>query len=421
MSAGSRAAAAPGRRPTVLIVVDDVEDVRLLERVLGDAGLATASTPDPREVVPLVRSVAPDLILLKLQLPVMDGFQVLERLSGVIRDDELLPVMALTSDPSSTARHRALAAGASDVVNRPYDPDEVVLRAGSLLRSRALYVDAMRRGEALQAQVQQETHQRHGRTDQARRRTARINAVLHGDALHMHYQPIIDVHEGRLLGAEALARFAAKPVRAPHRWFAEAEQVGLGVELEVAAVRAAGRGLAELPDECYLSVNVSAAALQAPAGVAVLAGLPAHRLVVELTEHVRIADYDGFAAGLAPLRAAGVRLAVDDSGDGLARLRHIARLQPQIVKMGRALTQGVDTDAAQRAQSAALVRFASDIDASVIAEGVETAAELATVRELGIDAAQGYLLGRPQPLPLPSRGFTRLEDMSGAAPVEEQQ
>lgn len=406
MSTGSEARASA--QPSVLLVGCTDDDGRLLERAFAADGISTAATDDPRTVAGLVRSDPPDLILLELDMPVMDGFQVLERLHGVIRDDDLVPVVALSSDATSATRNRALAAGAADVVSRPYERSELVLRVRNLLRTRSLYVAQQQRTEALEAQVQREGRDRHARSDQTRKRATRIQAVLRGDGMQMHYQPIVAVGDGELLGAEALARFDAKPVRAPHRWFAEAEQVGLGVQLEVAAVRAAARGLEQLPGSCYLSVNVSAAAVKAPGGFDALRELPPHRLVVELTEHVRVDDYDGLAAALAPLRAAGVRLAVDDTGEGFTKLRHIGRLEPQIVKMARPLTQGLDAEPAQRAQTAALVRFAREIGATTVAEGVETTGELAALSDLGVDAAQGYLFGRPQPLPLrpQTQGFT---------------
>jgi len=96
----------------------------------------------------------------------------------------------------------------------------------------------------------------------------------------------------------------------------------------------------------------------------------------------------------------GVRLAVDDAGAGFASLRHILRLRPDIIKIDLELTRGIDADPARRALASALVTFAAEMSAVVVAEGVETAGELAVLRDIGANAAQGFYLGRPQPPPL---------------------
>jgi EAL domain-containing protein (putative c-di-GMP-specific phosphodiesterase class I) len=95
-----------------------------------------------------------------------------------------------------------------------------------------------------------------------------------------------------------------------------------------------------------------------------------------------------------------VRLAVDDAGAGFATLQHILRLQPDLIKLDLSLTRDIDKDPVRRALASSLVSFAREINAQLIAEGVETAEELETIRALGIAFGQGYHLARPQPLPL---------------------
>ena len=91
----------------------------------------------------------------------------------------------------------------------------------------------------------------------------------------------------------------------------------------------------------------------------------------------------------------GVRLAVDDAGAGFASFRHILRLCPEYIKLDRTLIENIAEDPARRALAAAVVLFALEMGSAVVAEGVETLAELRTAQTLGIDAAQGFLLGRP--------------------------
>jgi EAL domain-containing protein (putative c-di-GMP-specific phosphodiesterase class I) len=114
--------------------------------------------------------------------------------------------------------------------------------------------------------------------------------------------------------------------------------------------------------------------------------------------HTRVGDYEALDRALARARAEGIRIAADDTGAGYAGLQHLLRLRPNVVKLDIGLTRDVDHDPARRALASALVTFAGEIGAVLVAEGVETVGELRSLRSLGIPAVQGYLLGRPGPM-----------------------
>jgi EAL domain-containing protein (putative c-di-GMP-specific phosphodiesterase class I) len=232
----------------------------------------------------------------------------------------------------------------------------------------------------------------------AREKTDRIRSALAEGGHSIAYQPIWDIATRRPVGFECLARFSASPERSPDRWFHEAGEVGLGIPLELAAIRAALSALPDLTGNAYLAVNASPATALSSDLYALLDGVPGKRLVLEITEHAHVEDYGRLGAALAPLRARGIRLAVDDAGAGYASLQHILHLQPDIIKLDMTLTRNVDGDPARRALAAALIDFARNTGIRIVAEGVETEAELATLRQLGAHYAQGYLLGRPMPL-----------------------
>ena len=223
-----------------------------------------------------------------------------------------------------------------------------------------------------------------------------LRAVIDAGGPAMALQPIVDLATGRVGGYEALARFHDGPDWAPDRWFAEAHALGWGGRLEAAAVGAALTRLPRLPDGTTLSVNVSAEALCAGPDVpAVLAAAPGGRLVVELTEHQHVASSATLSARLADLRATGIRIAVDDAGSGYAGLEHILHLRPEVLKLDRVLVQGVAHHPGRRAMCEAMVQFTRRTGTKLVAEGVETEADLEVLGELGVDYAQGYLLGRP--------------------------
>ncbi len=238
-----------------------------------------------------------------------------------------------------------------------------------------------------------------------RRRRAQASAhfvdLLSRADLRVVFQPIIATDTGRLVGAEALSRFEAfNPADLPDppdAVFAQAAAVGLGVELELLAVRIALLAAEALPGDLYVSVNVSPAAVLSPKLTdALLASrVPLQRVVLEITEHVSVTDYDVLTSRIDELRAFGVRLAVDDAGAGFASFRHILRLAPEYIKLDRTLIENIADDPARRALAAAVVLFAFEMGSAVVAEGVETLAELRMTQTLGIDAVQGYLLGRP--------------------------
>ena len=124
-------------------------------------------------------------------------------------------------------------------------------------------------------------------------------------------------------------------------------------------------------------------------------GLAADRVVLELTERAPVDQYEPLLSALHPLRQCGVRIAVDDAGSGFSSMRHILRLRPDIIKLDRSLVAGLDNNRAQRALGAAMVGFAREIGAQIVAEGIETHAELSAVTQLGMTSGQGYFLGGP--------------------------
>ncbi|MDQ1662047.1 MAG: hypothetical protein QOJ68_2027 [Blastococcus sp.] len=238
--------------------------------------------------------------------------------------------------------------------------------------------------------------------DQARKeQEQRIRQVLDAGGPAMVFQPIMELATGKPIGAEALARFPGQPNRPPNEWFADAAEVGLGVELELSAIRVALSELDRLPSGTYLSLNAAPSTVTSPGLQEMLrCGGVAGRVVLELTEHVGVEDYTELIEALDGLRALGMRLAVDDAGSGFSSLQHILNLRPDIIKLDRALVEGIDSDPARRALAGSLLTFGAEIGAQVVAEGIENQREQTVLRRLGLRYGQGFHLGRPAPLPL---------------------
>ena len=400
-AAGAQRASDVVSAACVVVIDDQPANVRLLEEMLRSIGIGDIHTvTESRHAVTRCHEVGADLVVLDLHMPGVDGHEVLRELQETVADDDYLPVLVVTADTTTDARDRALQAGAKDFLTKPVDYTEVVLRVRNLLETRAMHRSLASQNAVLRAELTAQAERERCAIAERQRREERIEAALAPGNLQMAFQPIADLHSYTVVGAEALARFQCAPVRPPNVWFSEAAAVGRDAELELAAVRAAVAHIGELPSEVFLSVNVSPATALLPALVEALAPVDPRRLVLELTEHAPVDDYPVLLQALAPLQAQGLRIAVDDTGMGYAGLGHLLQLRPDIIKLDLDLTRGIDGDPARRALATALVAFATETDATIIAEGVETAAELDTLRTLGIRWGQGYHLGRPAPLPL---------------------
>lgn len=235
---------------------------------------------------------------------------------------------------------------------------------------------------------------------------AQIHAILNEDRLTTVLQPIVDLAGGVPVGFEALARFETSTPKPPNIWFAMANEVGLGRELELAAVRSALAHLDSLPGGAYLSVNVSAETAVSSEFASLMA-VGTDRVVIEVTEHTAIADYPKFNSSVARLRFLGMRYAVDDAGAGFATFSHILSTKPDIVKLDMSLIRDIHRDLARRALLHGLIYFIEQINATAVAEGVETLEEAESLKRLGVHCAQGYYFGRPgepprQPAPADS-------------------
>jgi EAL domain-containing protein (putative c-di-GMP-specific phosphodiesterase class I) len=242
----------------------------------------------------------------------------------------------------------------------------------------------------------------------------RIERVLAESAFTICCQPIVELDTGALVGAEALARFPGPPRQPPDVWFEEAQRAGLGVALELAAVRIALALLGDLPEATFLAINVGPDTIVTQDLAALVSASPRpDRIVFELTEHLAIEDYPHLQSIVRQLRGSGTRLAIDDAGAGFASLSHIVHLAPDLIKLDRQFTAGIDLDPARRALAQALVSFASDTGAEIIAEGIETIDELEAVRRLGIPYGQGYLFSRPVPVRAMPHRFEHRMVLSG--------
>jgi EAL domain-containing protein (putative c-di-GMP-specific phosphodiesterase class I)/putative methionine-R-sulfoxide reductase with GAF domain len=223
----------------------------------------------------------------------------------------------------------------------------------------------------------------------------RIRRTLTGDGFSIVLQPIFSLLTGRVVGSEALSRFEGRPQREPDYWFAEAASVGLGSAVELFAIERALSLLPDMPEPLRMGVNAGPATFGSPELLALLSASTPSRIIVELTEHVGIEDYPGLRRASKALRGIGCRVALDDTGTGFASLSLLLEVSPELIKLDRTMTRDIDSDPVRRALARAIVAFGQEVGAEVVAEGIETAAELDVLVDLGIGYGQGFHLARP--------------------------
>ena len=245
------------------------------------------------------------------------------------------------------------------------------------------------------------------------RRIAELAEAVERCEFRLHYQPIVELPSGEVSGYEALLRWEHPELGElpPLEFVPLAEESGLIVPigrwvLQEACMHAA-RLAGQQGRELEISVNVSARQLQHPDFVdhveAALErpGLPAHCLVVEITESVLIETGDAAEARLCTLKGMGVEIALDDFGTGYGSLAYLQRLPVDIVKIDRSFTASVDTDAEDEALLRAIVGLGNALGTRLVAEGIERQSQSEVIQDLGCHSGQGFHYGRPEAAALP--------------------
>lgn len=231
-------------------------------------------------------------------------------------------------------------------------------------------------------------------TGEVTRLSDRIREIIADNRLRIEFQPIISLRSHEIEGFEVLSRFPDSQKRSTADWFAEAKAVGLDSALELHAITLALQKMPSFPDGVYIAINASPELLMEEEIYRELNETPRQSIVVEVTEHAIVHDYEKLRKSLEKIRP-NVRVAVDDTGAGYSSFRHILDLKPDIIKMDATITSAIDQSQERLALGRAIESFAHELNMTVVAEGVENQAEFEALRNLGVDAAQGFYISEP--------------------------
>ncbi|MCJ2125627.1 EAL domain-containing protein [Methylobacterium sp. J-077] len=242
-------------------------------------------------------------------------------------------------------------------------------------------------------------------SDRAQLETDMRTAIERGE-MHLAYQPVVALADDRIIGYEALLRWDHPTLGSisPARFIPLAEETGQINPIGAWVLREACRQAAQLPGDVYVAVNVSPVQFRSPSLLSDLvqalawSGLPARRLEIELTETAIVEDGRKIAQMLDAIRRLGVTVAMDDFGTGYSSLAHLRDLPLDRIKVDRSFVATAETDRHSKAVLEGITHIARALNVVIQAEGVETLSQLELMREIGFDAIQGYLIGRPQRL-----------------------
>ncbi|MBX3228585.1 MAG: EAL domain-containing protein [Labilithrix sp.] len=372
-------------KPRLLVVEDDEALRAVLVRRLG-AHFEVVPSGDGSGAAGLLVDQTFDAILSDINLPGMSGVDLLR----LVRSYDLdVPVILMTGQPSIETAIAALELGALTYLQKPFSHEQLET---TLLRAGKLALLARTKREAALAGL--------GGSPLAGDRaglSASFNRAL--DTLAMAYQPLVDGRTQKTAGYEALMRTKEPSMPHPGAVIEAAERLGrlhdLGRRVRACAVE----GFRPGDDDSLLFVNLHPSDLLDADLYDRAAPLTkiAPRVVLEITERAALDDLTETKHRAAELRGRGFKIAIDDLGAGYAGLTSFATFEPEVVKLDMTLIRDVEKNPVKRQIVASMTRLCRDLDMRVVAEGIETADELACVVGLGCDYLQGYYLGRPSP------------------------
>ncbi|MCR4540844.1 EAL domain-containing response regulator [Pseudomonas sp. 18.1.10] len=396
-----------------LLIVDDEPQVRkLLETLLQYEGYHTLSVGSGEEALALVAEQAPDLILLDIMMPGMDGFEVANQLKGNPATANI-PIIMLSALSEPSARLSGLQTGAEEFISKPVERVELWLRVRNLLRLKT-YGDQLKSHSLM---LEQQLRERGTETatmnvhDLARLDLQNaLRQAVKANEFSLHYQPKLDLGSGQVAGLEALLRWDRPGYGevSPAVFVPILESLGLIITVGRWVIDQVCRQIAIWQGSAVgaleVSVNVSGHQLMEGDLISDIAriladtGVAPQWLEVELTESSLMENTQHTISSLQRLRDMGVKIAIDDFGTGYSSLAYLRRFPLDTLKIDIAFIREVTSNPQDAAIARTIIELAHSLNLRAVAEGVETAAQLAFLKEAGCDQIQGYLFSPPLPV-----------------------
>ncbi len=383
-------------RPTrlsgrILIVDDEPDLVAISSELLQAAGYETVTASSAEPALEAVRTRRLDAVVSDIRMPGLSGIELLR---AVRRFDPDLPVVLLTGSPTLESAIQALEYGAIQYIPKPVSSGALEAAVARAVRLRRM---ALLKREALEYLKKNAVSPDGGTLN------ASLSRALAG--AWMAYQPIVRAGDGTLFAYEALFRSDDAAMPSPPLVFEAAERLNRVVEAGRTVRARTASSMGSLDAAASIFVNLHALELEDEALVhpdAPLAAAAA-RVVFEITERASLEAMPDARARVQRLREMGFRIALDDLGAGYAGLSSLALLQPDVVKLDMSLVRGVHKEPVKLKLIGSITSVCHDLGILVVAEGIETPEERDAVNGVGVDLLQGYLFGRPERNPRPTK------------------
>lgn len=374
----------------VLVADDEETVVDVLRALIGsDPSLRfVGAAHNAEDAIELTVRERPDVVLLDVRMPGGGGLRATREITKRCAPTK---VVALSAHEDSDTVIGMISAGASAYVPKGDSTDKI-------LRTIHRTMDANYMLTEQQPQLTLASPMLPRRTQQS---TAVAKAILEG-AITAEFEPIADLATGRIAGLDARPRVATLPHRSYDTWLADAEAADLLLDMEMAAFRASLSALPMIPEDLFLEFEVTQStategrfrrAIRRPIAPRIVLGFSP--LAATNAATLEAADPGGI---LATLRGRGVRIASRDAGPGVASLRHLSVLSPELVRLDETLVRALGQSFSSHSIAAAVAACASDVGARLIAPGVSSPEQLHELWNLGIELVQGPIVGEPIPL-----------------------
>ena len=399
-----------------ILVIEDDELIReTLLQLLESHSYRVIVAENGRFGVQMALAEIPDLILCDVQMPELDGYDVLRTL----RQNSLaatIPFIFLTAQSDKTDFRRGMELGADDYLTKPFTRAELLGAIDSRVLKRQTITQpltlALHQAEARLKDLVNESTKVSVLCPEKLALEALLRRALAQGEFQVYYQPQVNIATGQVIGAEALVRWQNpdRGIISPAEFIPLAEETGLIIQIGewvlLCACAQAASWVAAGFSPFTISVNLSARQLSDPdlkariVQILETTGLEPANLELEMTESALVDNATVAGATLNELKALGIRIAIDDFGTGYATLGYLKQFAFDSLKIDRIFVRNANEDAQNAAITTAVILLGHSLKMTVIAEGVETEAELAFLKEHQCDIMQGYLFSRPEPAPI---------------------
>lgn len=396
-----------------ILVIEDDELIReTLLQLLESHNYRVIAAENGRVGVQMALSEIPDLILCDVQMPELDGYDVLRTL----RQNSLaatIPFIFLTAQSDKTDFRRGMELGADDYLTKPFTKAELLGAIASRVLKRQTITQpltvALRQAEARLKDLVNDSTKVTTLSPEKFALEALLRHALAQGEFQVYYQPQVNISTGQVIGAEALVRWQNpdRGIISPCEFIPLAEETGLIIQIGewvlLSACAQAASWLAAGFSPFTISVNLSARQLSDPelkariVQILETTGLEPANLELEMTESALVENATVAGATLNQLKALGIRIAIDDFGTGYATLGYLKQFAFDSLKIDRIFVRNANEDTQNAAITTAVILLGHSLNMTVIAEGVETEAELDFLKQHQCDIMQGYLFSRPEP------------------------